>query len=489
MRISITGTRKFFDNKENSIVADSLKNLPSILFIATYAFIIAIVYTRIFKAAEYGQYSFYIALAGPIITISAEWVAQPVLRYYADYKNSNTLEHLWHALTTFIFGITAFFMIVGIVLWIVFHGNINTSSIYYVIPTFFIIVLQSLTSTLLPIFPSSFKAQLWRNITAFTPILATIITLILINFSGKYAFYILYGQAISLALFLPLIVFLSGWKPKISQILPSDQSKATMLRMSKYGIPMMVWFMSSSILDIEDRLLLHWFRSERELGIYAVSYSMMSGVVMLLNLPINVAIGPVLYNYWSKGKKQEAAAAITEMSRMYIYLASVLAITVALFGPSLLSRVLGQDYREGINIIIPIMLARMAWGVSMIGQKTLELNEKTKRLMYLSLRAAVINTVLNLIFIPSFGIYAASFSTLFCYVLYCYLVYNSSKNIMPWKIEFSSITIPIFTSMIVITLYYALSAANLQNLYVSIIIEIVSVAVIFMAFFKSKTGV
>lgn len=455
------------------------------LFIASYAFGIAILYTRIFRADEYGQYSFYVALAGPTIMALAEWIAQPISRYYSEYKTNNSLDILWHTLTFFVAGLLMFFVVGISAIWYFLSTKTNDLPMYYIIPTICIVVLQSLTSILLPIFPSSFRARIWRNITAFTPILATLITLGLIYFSGKHAFYILYGQAVALAVFLPLVIYLSGWKIKLHHLSLTPVVKATVTRMANYGIPMMLWFFSSNMLDVGDRLLLHWFRSEKELGVYAVSYSMMGGIVALLNLPINVAIGPVLYNFWSQGKRREAAESIFDMSRMYIYLASMLTVTVSLFGPVLLTQLLGKDFRSGVDIIIPIMLARMVWGISMIGQKTLELNEKTKQLMQLALWSALANTLLNLVLIPRYGIYAAALTTLLCNILYGYLVYKSSLNIMAWRIQFSSVVKPILVSCTVLAMCFVSQRLGYSNLYLNVVVEFAAVAAIIVSFFDS----
>ena len=484
MRIYVLNASKKLFVQNNSILSDALKNLPSIIFIAAYAFFIATIYTRIFNASEYGQYSFYIALAGPVIYVFTEWLAQPISRYYSEYKNSGSLDVLWQTLTIFMLGLISFFTIMAFAFWILLRVRIFMIPLNYAVPTLLIIALQSVTSILLPIFTSSFRSRVWRNITAFTPILATAVTSIFLLIFGRHAYYILYGQAISLAVFLPLVIYLSGWQPKLNHLNLTPQIKSTMQRMSNYGIPMMLWFFSSNILDVQDRLLLHWFRSEKELGVYAVSYSMMSGIVALLNLPINLATGPILYNFWSQGRREEASEAIIDMSQMYIYFAAVLAVTIALLGPTLLAFIIGEDFRDGIGVIIPIMLARMVWGLSMIGQKTLELNEKTKTLMRLALWSALANTILNIIFIPLYGIYAAAFSTLFCCLLYMFLVHKLSKKIMVWQINFSAIKTPLITACTILFAYAVFQVTRFDNIYANIIIEIVAILIITRSFLK-----
>lgn len=54
---------------------------------------------------------------------------------------------------------------------------------------------------------------------------------------------------------------------------------------------------------------------------------------------------------------------------------------------------------------------------------------KTKMVMMVSTIGAILNIVLNYVFIPKFGFVAAGYTTLICYIIYCVMHYLSAKKI------------------------------------------------------------
>ena len=89
--------------------------------------------------------------------------------------------------------------------------------------------------------------------------------------------------------------------------------------------------------------------------------------------------------------------------------------------------------------------------------------EKRKFVLYGSILSAGLNVLLNFIFIPLFGYFAAAYTTLICYILYCAMHAIFSKlicknnsipeNIFPWRALFLISVMVILLGIIMGVLY------------------------------------
>ena len=105
-------------------------------------------------------------------------------------------------------------------------------------------------------------------------------------------------------------------------------------------------------------------------------------------------------------------------------------------------------------------------GLSQYLHKIWELNEDTKFIMTLNLIAAIINLVLNFIFVPKFGFIAAGFSTFISYFIYCIVAYYMSKNFINIEV-FNIDTVKIVLSGLIMLLPVYILNNNLPNPHIS----------------------
>ena len=448
---AIAGARKSYLSR---FVLDAVKQAPATLFMAVFSILIAAYYTRVFPAEKYGIYSAAIAFSGPIVTLMTEWVAQPIGRMYSEYRFRNQMPVFWQSINVFSSGALALFLFGAVVVWQILPDG--TKGIYrnIYLETSAVIVLQAMTSILLPIFPASFNTHLFRRLTLLTALCSAGIAIALILLFGKNIEFLIVGQAISLAIFLPLAIHWSGWQRPTLQGMQSVRLWHTLRRMAVYGLPMMLWFLSSSLLDLGDRYVIQWFRGSAEVGIYSVNYSLMAGIVMLINVPVGVVLGPLLFEQWSRRDLAGTTKTLGQMTTLYVVIACALLGAGALASEPLVRLLLGKEFHVGQSFLVPILLARAVWGASMIGQKSLELREKTRTMMVVAVLSALLNLLLNLWLVPRYGYIAAAYTTLVSYIFYTGLIYAETRSVVPWTIDRG----PALTAMVAALGAYALAA-------------------------------
>lgn len=179
----------------------------------------------------------------------------------------------------------------------------------------------------------------------------------------------------------------------------------------EYGIKIFIGNLTLVLNMQFDMLLMNYFRTPREVGIYSVS-------VMLCNflLVIPGAIGPVLYSNWSKNKVIETDEVI-RASRIIFFLLFFIGCGLAVFGYPFIIIAFGAAF-AGAYIPLVILLP----GVIHMGLCYSLFNyfssrgkpEITSGILFVCF---LINLGLNIIFIPKIGINGAAISSLISYSL------------------------------------------------------------------------
>ena len=131
-------------------------------------------------------------------------------------------------------------------------------------------------------------------------------------------------------------------------------------------------------------------------------------------------------------------------------------------------------YHESYGVFILTCISMAAVGLSQYTNKAWELNKNTKMILALNIVAAVLNIVLNFIFIPIYGYYVAIITTLISYVFYLAVSLIMSRKTLKLKVNVKSLIKVIISSicMYVAILIFKNFAMNMSNV-IKVILEVI----------------
>lgn len=183
------------------------------------------------------------------------------------------------------------------------------------------------------------------------------------------------------------------------------------------SLPIIPHSLAMIVLGQIDRTMILKYCGESDAGVYSFGYSY--GILLsVVTNAMNDAIQPLIYEYLEL--KDESK--LNNIVKLTSSLVSVLIIGVIAVGPEAL-RLLGtSDYYGGRWIIYPVVIGTM-FQFFYQNVTCIEIYfKKTKIIAAGSIGAAVINIILNAVFIPQYGFVAAGYTTLVGYLLL--LVYH-----------------------------------------------------------------
>ncbi len=190
-------------------------------------------------------------------------------------------------------------------------------------------------------------------------------------------------------------------------------------------------FLGVFMLNI-DIIIIGWFRSAADIGLYSAGQKI---VQLLYTMPIIIAgaLFPALSRAASN-KDSRKVSLIMEKGMAAIF-AFAIPITLGgiILAKPLINILYGAEYLPAILTFQILLLTNIViFPQALLSNFVLAYNKQKKLAFYVGL-AALGNVILDIIFIPKFGIAGAAAATVIVQVAYIFLTWNMIKKINPFR--------------------------------------------------------
>ena len=191
-----------------------------------------------------------------------------------------------------------------------------------------------------------------------------------------------------------------------------------------YSIPIIPHSLSQIILNQFDRIMITFIVGESESGIYSFAYTMFS-ILLITITSIDKIWGPWFFD----NLKENNYLKIKKTSTQYGLLMAVISSLLMLIAPEIIKFLGPKEYWNAIYCVIPIVIGGYFSFLYYIPCQVEYYYAKTKYIAFGSILAAIVNIILNSIFIHQYGYIAAAYTTLISYLLYFLFHYLISVHI------------------------------------------------------------
>lgn len=192
----------------------------------------------------------------------------------------------------------------------------------------------------------------------------------------------------------------------------------------KFNLPLIPHALSQTILSSADRIMIKNMVGESQAGFYNLAYSV-SLIMIIFNTALSQTLAPWTYQKL-KANKVEDLNGIAVFSMGLIALLNLFLIA---FAPEVIRFFAPPEYSEAAYIIPPVAMSVFFMYLYDWFARFEYYYEKTHCLLIASMSGAIINLILNYIFIPICGYIAAGYTTLICYMVYCFMHYYFMRKI------------------------------------------------------------
>jgi len=322
------------------------------------------------------------------------------------------------------------------------------------------------------------RAQRKANWFAFVSVLMFVLQTILISYfvilRGQGAYGSLLGQLVSGIVFaiVSIGVLLHSCRPLVSAISGrSDLRLAVSISIGYFPHILSMW-----ALNVSDRWVLGYSVSPADLGIYSLAYTI-GMLVHLGGISLISAFSPV---YFSDSKDELFRKRLKTFINGYILLHSASTLAVSLFATDIL-RVMTRPQFYAAAEYVPI-IAFGYWFFVSIYQLCLTVLENEKKpylTLFITVPAAVVNIVLNIYFVPKYGIVSAAVSTLVAFALMALLSLAISRKFDKLDFDWFAILLYILIGcpVVIISNYFFVFDSILGSLTIRMLVLILTIGI------------
>lgn len=392
------------NNKSSELTKNTILFALSNFGTKLISFFLVPLYTYALTTEEYGIVdiiSTTVILIVPMLSLN---IQDAVLRFSFDknYKSENVISIALKIITfssvllgfvLIIFRITNLFKIEGkflLYLWLNYVLTSLSNSVQMYLKTkdkVKVIVAAALTSTI---------------VTCLSNVILLLILKIGIN---GYLISSVLGSLISVIICISFGSIISDYTFKID--------KQLFISMIKYSSPLIInsiaWWINSG----SDKYILTFFEGTASEGVYAIA----SKIPNILSI-----FQTVFYNAWAISAirdfdKNDTDGFIGNTYTLYSFVSIVGCSLLIAINPFLSLFLYRNDFFEANNYVPALLIATMFNGMALLEGCLYAAVKKTSIITYSTVVGAVINTVLNFVFIPKSGAYGASIATMIGYII------------------------------------------------------------------------
>ena len=439
------------------------KNLASVFYLFSnlfnkgIAFLTIPIYTRMLSTGDYGITNIYTSWIDIITVFFSLALYISIRTAFVDFSNDKfsflntivTFTIFWGSflgITIVLFGTFFFDIKTYLLILAAIHGISNA------------IIMDYQQYLMMEI--KFIKRSIYLAIPNFLSALISIILLIFLPFEEKY-----------LCRIIPLAIVHFGFQLVILFKIYFKQKPKINTKYIKYGLdislPLVLHGIALNILSQSDRTMIKIYDNVSGVGIYSLVYNF--GMIAMV---MTTALDGIWIPWFMTKLKDKNIEEINNKSKKYINFISIIMIELMLVCPDFLKILASKEYWEGIIIIPPIVIANYFIFIYSLYVNVEHLYKKTKMVTVNTMISAICNIVLNVIFIPKYGYFAAAFTTAISYFfsmcLHMAYTYTLEKSIFPIK----NIIRPLLIILLFVFIYYLLMNSIVLRYTIVIIIAL-----------------
>lgn len=410
------------------------------IFTQFISFLLLPIYTRYLSTAEYGTFDIIITCTGLIAPILSLQLERAIFRFLVDARNDRQLQDKILS-TTFAMMIPpiALTIIVMPILGLAF----NLAYWQYIA----LIIISAIISNITLQIPRGLGKNIHYSIgSMIVGITNGVISIVSVIFMRSGIVGILIANIVAHCMG-TLYIFISMKMYK--QVRISKRDRKTLKELLRFSIPMIPNDISYWIISISDRVLIFLFLGDAFNGIYAASVKFPTLIVTAYNMFNLSWMETVSAHIKDTDAKQYLSKTYNTIVKLFAFIC-MLAIAMT---PFIFNIVVGENFAESYQYIAVLIFgAFFNITVGMLGAVYIGY-KKTKEMARTTTLAAIINIVVNLIFIKFIGIWAAVFSTVAAYAIVTFLRLSSIQKTVQIKTDRKMFVFIIALFMINIFLY------------------------------------
>jgi len=240
-----------------------------------------------------------------------------------------------------------------------------------------------------------------------------------------------------------------------------------------FCLPLVPITLASFVMQMGDRYVIGFYMGAEKVGIYSASYGIAT-IPLVISTYLVYILGPTVYKLYDTGEVDKAKKYLLYSWKYYLMLAIPSAFGLSILAKPLLLRMTTPEFVPDGIFIIPLVGAGIVlWGMEQIFGISVLIFKHRKIFLIAFICGAGANFILNIIFIPQYGIIIGAITTLIAYAIIAIIIGYSSRRHFKFDLNLQFIAKCIIASIGMILVIWIFNPINILEIGISIIIGII----------------
>ncbi len=208
--------------------------------------------------------------------------------------------------------------------------------------------------------------------------------------------------------------------------------KELLNKLWRFGSPMIIVGLGGMINETMDRLMLNEFYSGTEaaakaaVGVYGANYR----IAIFISLFIQAFKMSAEPFFFKQAAEKNAPATYAVVMKWFVITLCIAFLFTALF-LNVWRNFIAPSYWSGLGIVPILLLANVCLGIYYNLIAGLKISDNMDKITYITLVGAALTLIINITFIPHYGMMACAWATLICYFTMMVLAYAVGQSYYP----------------------------------------------------------
>ncbi len=386
----------------HSVVYLLARGLPGVINLLAMA-----IYTRLLAPDDYGKYAIVIAGVGLAGTIIFQWLRLSLMRFYPVYKDRQ--ESFLSTIASTYLALASICCVVGAAALVSQSDPVTRK----------LVALGTILLCIQSFYELNLSLAVIRLVPRKYGLLSLSKTMVAVGLGGLLAYRgygapgLIYG--LIAGMLISIAIQAGSWRHLRFKFVDGKIFRELLF----YGWPLSATVVLGFVVNSSDRFLLGWFLGTDYTGQYAAGYDIANQSLGVLMMIVQLAAYPLAVRAL---EQSGVVAARHQLSRNIILLLAVAlpcAAALAVLAPNIAGLFLGASFRDAALALMPLIaLGTLLAGIrSYYLDLSFQLGRRTIGQLWITFTAAIVNIILNVLWIPSLGMMGAAYATVLAYAV------------------------------------------------------------------------
>jgi O-antigen/teichoic acid export membrane protein len=382
--------------------------IPAIVNVAVIVLAI-----RFLGPVEYGKYSLLIYTVLLVITLSFNWVQVSILRFLAGMpRETNVVMSRFFDLTIF----SALFSTLIVILLGIWYFHLSWLELLLIALFAFLNHFYLFHQAILQAYHKTIRTAILEGSDQLIILIVLLVGLFFFEWRSSLLLFSSLVIGVAGVLILRSLIRVKGLLTiDLTHIYWDSRFSA---KVAEFGYGITLWLFLSHLLMAMDRFIIMEYLGYRDAGMYSALKDLLFKCISFASFPIYISYQAKIHEQWNSRHHREAWVAIKEALSFEILIFIIFFIAFMVVKQMLLEEVLKIPEVDIWLIYLPVLLAAFLWQAGLLFQRFAELVFRSAYMLGAIGIVVALNLILNLVFVPVYGLIASSLALLFTSLLY-----------------------------------------------------------------------